>query len=251
VQTSTGDTAESINRIMDSVKQINEVSSSISAAVEEQGAATAEIARNVEQASAGSAMVTTSIHRVLSSAEKSAGLAADISVSSGDLSSQTAALKQNVASFLDKVRKADGRGGGDLVDWNDSLTIGEKEIADEHGQIMATINDLHRVISSGAGATSVEASFRRMMEYTHTHFAHEEALMAARGYPELAEHKRAHDGFVRRLSQLHDRFQQGHREAGTDLLNLLSSWWMTHISAADAQLARFLRGATVLAAGVR
>jgi len=251
VQTSTGDTAQSINRIMDSVKQINEVSSSISAAVEEQGAATAEIARNVEQASAGSAMVTTSIHRVLSSAERSAGLAADISVSSGDLSSQTTALKQNVASFLDKVRKADGGSWGDLVDWNDNLTIGQKEIDDEHGQIMATINDLHRMISSGAGATSVEASFRRMMEYTHTHFSHEEALMAARSYPELAEHKRAHDGFVRRLNQLHDRFQQGHREAGTDLLNLLSSWWMTHISAADAQLARFLRGATVRAAGVR
>ncbi|MBI2256899.1 MAG: bacteriohemerythrin [Proteobacteria bacterium] len=251
VQAATGDTAQSIHQIMESVKQINEVSSSISAAVEEQGAATAEIARNVEQASVGSAMVTTSIHRVLSSAERSAGLAADISVSSGDLSTQTATLKQNVASFLDKVRKADGGDAGDLVEWNDSLTIGQKEIDDEHGQIVATINDLHRVISSGAGAARVEASFRRMMEYTHTHFSHEEALMDARHFPELAEHKRAHDNFVRRLNQLHDRFQQGHRAAGTDLLNLLSSWWMTHISTADTQLAQFLRGATARAASAR
>ena len=65
-------------------------------------------------------------------------------------------------------------------------------------------------------------------------------LMAARGYPDLTDHKRAHDGFDRRLNQFHERFQQGHREAGTDLLNLLSSWWMTHISTADTQLANFL-----------
>ncbi|MDY0873213.1 bacteriohemerythrin [Dongia rigui] len=241
VQASTGDTAASIREIMEAVKQINEVSSSISAAVEQQGAATAEIARNVEQASAGSATVTTSIHRVLSSAERSAGLAADISTSSGDLSTQTATLKQNVASFLEKVRKADGSESSELIEWNDSLTIGEKEIDDEHSQIMATINDLHRTISSGADGAAVRRSFQRMMEYTRTHFSHEEALMNARQYPELIEHKRAHDGFDRRLNQLHERFQQGHREAGTDLLNLLSSWWMTHISTADTKLAHFLR----------
>ena len=196
--------------------------------------------RRASQASAGSATVTTSIHRVLSSAERSAGLAADISVSSGDLSQQTATLKQNVARFLEKVRKADGAESSELIEWNDSLTIGQKEIDDEHGQIMATINDLHRAISSGADAASVGSSFQRMMDYTRTHFSHEEALMAARGYPDLTDHKRAHDGFDRRLNQLHERFQQGHREAGTDLLNLLSSWWMTHISTADTQLANFL-----------
>ena len=240
VQASTGETATSIRQITEAVKQINEVSSSISAAVEQQGAATAEIARNVEQASAGSAMVTTSIHRVLNSAAKSAELATDISVSSGDLSKQTASLKENVASFLDKVRKADGGESGDLVEWNEKLAIGEKAIDDEHGQIMATINELHRAISSGAGANAVGVSFRRMMDYTRTHFMHEEALMTSRNYPHLAEHKRAHEGFDRRLNQLHDRFQQGHQEAGVDLLNLLSSWWMTHISTTDTQLAQFL-----------
>ncbi|WP_374380652.1 bacteriohemerythrin [Dongia sp.] len=242
VQASTGATAASIHQITDAVKQINEVSSSISAAVEEQGAATAEIARNVEQASAGSAMVTSSIHQVLSSAAKSAELANDISASTNQLSRQTETLKLNVANFLDKVRKADGGGGGDLVEWNDGLHIGEKAIDEEHGQIMATINDLHRAIATDEKPAAVEASFRRMVEYTRTHFTNEEALMRSRGYPETEEHGKAHEWLMRRLNQLHDRYQEGHREAGTDLLNLLSSWWMTHISTDDTQLAQYLKG---------
>lgn len=248
VQASTSDTAGSIRLITDAVKQINEVSASISAAIEEQGAATAEIARNVEQASAGSATVTTNIHHVLSSAEKSAYLAADISHASTDLSSQTDLLKKNVASFLDKVRKADGGASEDLVEWNESLLINEKEIDEEHHQIMTTINELHRAVGSNANAAAIDACFDKMMQYTRNHFRHEEALMESRHYPVVAEHKRADDGFERRLNQLFDRYKGGHREAAVDLLNLLSSWWMTHISTADTQLAQFLHGRGVAAA---
>jgi hemerythrin-like metal-binding protein len=241
VQASTTDTAGAIGQITGVVKQINEVSASISAAVEQQGAATAEIARNVEQASAGSAMVTSSIHRVLASAERSAELATDISVSSSDLSQQTQTLKQNVASFLDKVRAADGGASGELIEWNEDLTIGQQDIDTEHQQIMLTINQLHQAIGSGEPSSKVDAAFDRMMQYTRTHFAHEEALMESRRYPELSEHKRQHEGFVKRLTQLHGQYAGGHREAGVDLLNLLSSWWMTHISTADTRLAEHLR----------
>ncbi|WP_374649844.1 bacteriohemerythrin [Dongia sp.] len=241
VQSSTSDTAAAIGRITDVVKQINEVSASISAAVEQQGAATAEIARNVEQASSGSAMVTTSIHRVLSSAERSAGLAAEISVSSQDLSQQTKVLKHSVTSFLDKVRTADGGASGDLIEWNDELTIGQQVIDTEHRRIVATINELHTSIVSAAAGSEVDAAFRKMMEYTRNHFTHEEALMEQRHYPELAEHRRHHDSFVKRLTRLQERFSGGHHEAGIDLLNLLSSWWMTHISTEDTRLAAFLR----------
>jgi hemerythrin-like metal-binding protein len=242
VQSSTEETVSSIQQITDAVKNINEVASSISAAVEEQGAATAEIVRNVEQASSGSALVTSSIQRMLASAENSAGLAADISSSSVDLSKQTSVLKENVAKFLDKVREADGGDCGDLVEWTQDLAIGEPRIDEEHAQIIATINALHRTIASGSSAGAVEASFGSMMTYIRTHFSHEEDLMTKRRYPQFLEHKRAHDGFEQRISQLYERYQNGHREAGIDLLNLLSSWWMTHISGADMALANYLRG---------
>ena len=53
IRTATAEAVTAIRSICETITDINEVSASISAAVEEQGAATAEIVRNIEQAAGG------------------------------------------------------------------------------------------------------------------------------------------------------------------------------------------------------
>jgi len=242
VQASTTDTVASIHEIGAVIRQVNEVSALISAAIEEQGAATQEIARNVEQASAGSSTVSRSIHGVQETAERCGGIATEIGVASSDLSQQTETLRGNVAGFLKKVREADGTSDQVLVQWDASLALLNEQIDSEHQWVIDVVNDLYRTVNQGAGETAdFTSAFDAMMRYTATHFEHEEELMRDRHYPEFEKHRKQHQGFIRKLNALHGEFRAGRKNAGADLLNLLASWWQSHISSFDARLAEFMR----------
>ncbi|MDQ7250803.1 bacteriohemerythrin [Dongia sedimenti] len=247
VQASTTDTVVSIREIGDVVRQVNEVSASISAAIEEQGAATQEIARNVEQASTGSSTVSRSIHDVQQTAEQCATIAVEIGAASGELSQQTSTLRENVAKFLKRVRQAD-EGDQQLVQWDATLAGLSSTIDAEHQGVMKLINDLYAAVNQGAGAADISSAFDAMMRYTQDHFDHEAALMQTRSYPDFDKHRKQHESFVKRLNRLHEEYRGGRGQAGSDLLNLLASWWQSHISTSDTQLAEFMRGKPARAA---
>ncbi|MEN3290661.1 MAG: hypothetical protein V7634_4961, partial [Bradyrhizobium sp.] len=88
------------------VREMAEIANAIASAVEQQGAATGEIARNVEQAATGTAAVTREIVDVKAVAgETDAGAEAALAVAAA-LQEQAVSLKGNVADFLKTIRSA-------------------------------------------------------------------------------------------------------------------------------------------------
>ncbi|SEP51274.1 Methyl-accepting chemotaxis protein [Methylobacterium sp. ap11] len=106
IQASTGQAAGAINQITERIKEISGVSISIAAAVEEQGAATQEIVRNVSQAASGTGEVTGNIAGVAGAAEDTGAAASQVLVSASELSRHSEHLTAEVARFLDTVRAA-------------------------------------------------------------------------------------------------------------------------------------------------
>ncbi|ACL60089.1 methyl-accepting chemotaxis protein [Methylobacterium nodulans] len=106
IQGSTGEAVAAIGRITGVIRQISEVSGSIAAAVEEQGAATQEIVRNVTQAAVGTSDVTATIGAVAGAAEETGAAAAQVLASASDLSRQSERLSGEVVHFLATVRAA-------------------------------------------------------------------------------------------------------------------------------------------------
>ena len=78
----------------------------MAAAVEEQGAATQEIVRNVSQAAAGTGEVTGTIAGVAGAAEETGAAASQVLASASALSRQSEHLSAEVARFLATVRAA-------------------------------------------------------------------------------------------------------------------------------------------------
>ena len=74
--------------------------------MEEQTAATSEIARNVQQAAIKTEAVSRSVADVSKAAIKSERSAGDVLVAAGTLSTQAVALKGEVDQFLSGVRSA-------------------------------------------------------------------------------------------------------------------------------------------------
>jgi methyl-accepting chemotaxis protein len=106
IQDETKQAVTAIKDIVDSIQEMNSVTSVIAAAVEQQNAATNEIASNVEQAAAGSQEVSSNIVTV-SQAATEAGQASEMVLSAArGLNSQAATMKKLVDQFLNDVRAA-------------------------------------------------------------------------------------------------------------------------------------------------
>ncbi|MBA9062020.1 methyl-accepting chemotaxis protein [Methylobacterium fujisawaense] len=106
VQGSTGEATRALDGIVRRIRDINAVAAAVAASVEEQGAATQEIVRNVTQASDGTADVTVNIAGVAGAAAHTGEAARQVLGSASDLSQHSARLGVEVARFLDSVRAA-------------------------------------------------------------------------------------------------------------------------------------------------
>ena len=95
-----------IKEIGATIGRISEIAATIAAAVEEQGAATAEIARNVQEAAKGTGQVAVNIVDVNRGAGETGSASAQVLASARSLSSESSHLKIEVDKFLATVRAA-------------------------------------------------------------------------------------------------------------------------------------------------
>ncbi|WP_259779876.1 methyl-accepting chemotaxis protein [Aestuariispira ectoiniformans] len=106
IQRATSGAVQSIQGIGEVIARINEISGGISAAVEEQGAATNEIAGNVQQAASGTDRVNVSINDVTNAAETTGQSARHVLEAVQRVDSQAEALRNQVELFLERIRAA-------------------------------------------------------------------------------------------------------------------------------------------------
>ena len=106
VQNITGQAVSAIGDIAARIREIDGLAGSIAAAVEEQGAATQEIVRNVSEASAGTGAVTGNVASVATAAEETGAAADQVLASASELSRQSEQLDGQVRHFLETVRAA-------------------------------------------------------------------------------------------------------------------------------------------------
>jgi methyl-accepting chemotaxis protein len=106
IQSATGQSVAAIERINAVIQQINEISMAIASAVEEQGAATQEIARNVAQAADGTQLVSSNILQVTQASAETGTAAGQVQSTSAAVAQQAEGLRGEVASFLQQVRAA-------------------------------------------------------------------------------------------------------------------------------------------------
>jgi len=106
IRSATTGATGAIRSIVTRIEGMSFVTSSIAAAVEEQGVTTQEIVRNMGQASAGTGAMSQDIEAVARSAEEAGATADQVQRASADLSRQSEQLRAEVASFLATVRAA-------------------------------------------------------------------------------------------------------------------------------------------------
>ena len=106
MQAATEDSVAAIKEIGGTIARISEISATIAAAVEQQGAATQEIARGVQEAASGSDEVVSSIQQVNQGAIATGAAAEQVRGASDTLTGETGRLTEAVQRFAATMRAA-------------------------------------------------------------------------------------------------------------------------------------------------
>jgi len=106
IQAATQESVNNIKEISGTIERLSEISSTIAAAVEEQGAATQEISRNVQQVAHGTMQVSANITDVQRGASETGSASSQVLSAAQSLSGDSNRLKLEVGKFLSSVRAA-------------------------------------------------------------------------------------------------------------------------------------------------
>tara|TARA_Y100000782_G_scaffold78313_1_gene84261 strand:+ start:3000 stop:5114 length:2115 start_codon:yes stop_codon:yes gene_type:complete len=105
IQKATGESVNAIGDIGRIIENINEIATTISAAVEEQGAATDEITRNVRGAADRTRSVSASITEVANETSKTGELSGQVLATAQDASQKVENLRSRINGILDDLRQ--------------------------------------------------------------------------------------------------------------------------------------------------
>ena len=106
MQASTNESVAAIKEIGGTIARVAQISTTIAVAVEQQGAATQDISRNVQEASKGTAQVAHNITGVNRGARETGSASCQVLSSAQSLASESSRLKLEVRKFLETVRAA-------------------------------------------------------------------------------------------------------------------------------------------------
>ncbi|HEX9080111.1 MAG TPA: hemerythrin family protein [Desulfuromonadaceae bacterium] len=129
------------------------------------------------------------------------------------------------------------------VEWHDYLSVGVKEIDDQHQQLFDRYNAFFAAYQEGREDAEVVELFRFLEEYAAIHFSDEERLQMRIGFPEYERHREAHLALARKIAELKGRLaSEGPRpNLVTSTGLLMTGWLIEHISVMDRAHARFMK----------
>lgn len=128
-----------------------------------------------------------------------------------------------------------------MIEWCKEFETGFPEVDREHAELFATLNEAVARLGADPPKDRVRAALEEIQAAISDHFAHEEALMEARGYDEFEEHKADHDFLLDEIGALLNSLEadSGFTQ-GDALLKRVSSWFTEHCRFKDVRLHRML-----------
>ena len=202
---------EALQRIRDEINDVNLQVQQIATAAEEQTATTSEISGNIHQ-------ITDVAQNTVEGARKTAAAADHLSRLSDELQRVVGQFK------LSETVK--------LIVWSRSYSVGVDSMDREHQRLIDLINNLYAAMRSGRSKDAIGTILNEVVDYTKTHFAHEERLMQDSGYPGYDEQKRCHEALIAQVKEILGKLNDG-TALGQEVMTFLKNWLVNHIQGMD------------------
>lgn len=131
-----------------------------------------------------------------------------------------------------------------MKDWpqfDSNCLLGIDAVDRQHRRLFEIAARVYDNLAGGDGAHAAAArATAELLDYTATHFADEEALMVAAGYPGLEEHRREHADLLSKVHDMEMRAAFGERNLPAEMSRFLLTWLVGHIKTSDRKFGEHL-----------
>lgn len=124
--------------------------------------------------------------------------------------------------------------------WNDSYSVGNSTIDEQHKKLIGIINKLYTSFMEKKQNEEISEVMKELADYTRYHFSTEEQLFRSKKYPFAAEHEKEHEQFVDELYQLKIKFDNSPSVLTLKVMTFLQKWLKDHILVKDKKYAPYL-----------
>jgi methyl-accepting chemotaxis protein/hemerythrin len=219
VKMGTAETRRSGEVLTDILGMINDLTmqiSQIATAAEEQTATTHEITQNIQ-------LITSVVDTNVSSSR-------DTSTAAAKLAEQVDELHEMVSHFRLT----------DAMVWDQSFSTSIATFDDQHKKLFTMVNELSDSMQRKRSKDAIASVLQRLIEYTGSHFAAEEAAFKKAGYPDEVQHCQIHNDLVRQVLDLQQKFSSGETVLTNDVIQFLQNWLVNHIKGDDRRYGQHL-----------
>lgn len=144
-----------------------------------------------------------------------------------------------VEAFIEMIRERDTVS---VVQWTDSMSVGNQHIDEQHMILIDTINQLASAERQN-DRVLISMIIDELVSYAAFHFQYEEKLLENHAYPDLVNHRSIHQGFVNWVTEVREEFiYQRRTQFGGKILDFLRDWLRDHILGEDQRYRPFIGG---------
>jgi hemerythrin len=129
-----------------------------------------------------------------------------------------------------------------FFEWSDQLSVKVGKMDEQHKVLVSLINELHEAMKAGIGKEATGKTLKRLIEYTKTHFADEEALMRQHGYQGLDVQKAEHAKLTQQVLDFNKDYTAGKITLTMEVMSFLKRWLNEHIANTDKKYGPYLNG---------
>jgi hemerythrin len=151
--------------------------------------------------------------------------------------------KRAAHSNQDAAMTTEGNVLDKKLQFDPSYLTGIDAIDAEHQRLVDLVGKAFDSLTSTDSVTTsalVRLAVNDVIERTAVHFANEESVMTAAGYPDLDRHRRIHVDLFNQTRVIELRLEVGEPYAPLELHEFLYRWLIKHIATEDKKFGEFM-----------
>jgi hemerythrin len=123
-----------------------------------------------------------------------------------------------------------------IIQWDNSLSVHNQVLDDQHKQFIKLINGLDEVTAGRGDITSnVIQAIKFLEEYAQKHFSYEQEYFTSRNFPEAKQHIELHKTFIQTIAGMRKELDMAgaNMKLANDISRFTADWLVMHVRGTD------------------
>lgn len=130
-----------------------------------------------------------------------------------------------------------------LFEWTPEISVFDTKIDGQHQRLLGQVNTLLSYIVSEKNDAIVIDAVKFLDKYISEHLAYEKKYMLEHKYPDIENHIKLHEDFIKHYKTFRERLNAGvpRESLALEIENYIGNWWLSHIAVEDHKYAEFIK----------